>query len=153
MWLDHALAEGPGLGQRGEEGAQWDGRGGCRWSLTAEPAALYLRHPGGLENGVFCVRDVSTDEDRLPGRQIGYGLSRVRTAAFNVLRTLGFAFIPDARRYLAARPDLGLSLLRNRSDMRSPGSDKMILTRWHQVHILVSYSAADQAPGLLWRLE
>lgn len=51
------------------------------------------------------------DEDRLHGRKIGYGLSSIRNAALNLLRTLGCPFIPDARRHLATRKNLGLPLL------------------------------------------
>lgn len=89
----------------------WIGGAGFRWQLTAEQATAYLRRHWGIENGVFYVRDVTMDEDRLHGRRIGYGLSSVRNAALNLLRTLGFPFIPDARRHLAASPDLGLTLL------------------------------------------
>ncbi|WP_376791103.1 hypothetical protein [Thermoflexus sp.] len=64
-----------------------------------------LRHHWGIENGVFYGRDVPMAEGRLHGRKIGDGLSRVRNAALNLLRTLSFPFIPDARRLLAARPD------------------------------------------------
>lgn len=98
-------------GQEEEKVHVWVGGGGFRWSLTAEQAAGYLRRHWSVENGVFYVRDVTMDEDRLHGRKIGYGLSGVRNAALNLLRTLGFPFIPDARRHLAARPDLGLALL------------------------------------------
>ena len=51
------------------------------------------------------------DEDHLHGRKIGYGLSSIRNAALNLLRSLGFPYIPDARRHIAARSDLGPPLL------------------------------------------
>jgi len=89
----------------------WIGGAHFVWALTAEQAAVYLRQHWGIENSVFYVRDVSMDEDRLHGRKIGYGLSSIRNAALNLLRTLGAPYIPDARRRLAARPDMGLSLI------------------------------------------
>lgn len=89
----------------------WVAGADFRWALTAEGAAALLRHHWGIENGVFYVRDVSMDEDRLHGRKIGHGLSGIRNAALNLLRTLGASYIPDARRLLAARPDMGLPLL------------------------------------------
>ncbi|MCX7680515.1 MAG: hypothetical protein N2508_00870 [Anaerolineae bacterium] len=98
-------------GQVEEEVHVWVGGGSFRWALTAEQAACHLRQHWGIENGVFYVRDVSMDEDRLHGRKIGYGLSSIRNAALNLLRTLGAPYIPDARHILAARAALGLSLL------------------------------------------
>lgn len=82
------------------------------WSLTAAQAAAHLREHWQVENGVFYVRDVTMDEDRLHGRKIGYGLSSIRNAALTFLRRMIDApFIPDARRRLAARDDLGLPWL------------------------------------------
>jgi len=77
------------------------------------PAQLQasLRHHWTIENGVFYVRDVSMDEDRLHGRRIGFALSALRNGAINIIRRLGFLYIPDARRFLSARPDRGLPLL------------------------------------------
>ncbi len=83
------------------------------WPLAPAQAAELLRGHWGIENRVFYVRDVTMDEDRLHGRKIGYGLSSIRNAALNLLRSLGFPYIPDARRHLAARTDLGLPLLLN----------------------------------------
>ncbi|MGC8879850.1 MAG: hypothetical protein ACP5R2_11565 [Anaerolineae bacterium] len=37
-------------------------------------------------------------------------LSNLRTVALNLIRRLGFRFIPDGWRVLAAQPDRGLSL-------------------------------------------
>lgn len=98
-------------GQVEEKTHIWIAGAAFQLALTAEQAAALLRQHWEIENGVFYVRDVSMDEDRLHGRKIGYGLSGIRDAALNFLRTLGAPYIPDARRLLSARPDLGLPLL------------------------------------------
>ena len=98
--------------QKTEESTHvWIAGAAFHWRLTAPWAAELLRGHWGIENRVFHVRDVTMDEDRLHGRKIGYGLSSIRNAALNLLRSLGFPYIPDARRYIAARSDLGLTLL------------------------------------------
>lgn len=81
------------------------------WSLSAAQAAAYLRGHWRIENRVFYVRDVSMQEDRLHGRSSGPSLSSLRNIALNLLRTLGSDYLPDARRYVAALPDLGFHLL------------------------------------------
>jgi hypothetical protein len=73
--------------------------------------AAYLRDHWAIENGVFRVRDVSYDEDRLHGRTIGLGLALIRNTAINLLRQQGYRFIPDGWRALASLPDRGLHLL------------------------------------------
>lgn len=98
-------------GEVAEKVHVWIGGAYFAWALTAEQAAGYLRQHWGIENGVFYVRDVSMDEDRLSGRKIGHSLSGIRNGALNLLRRLGASYIPDARRHLAARPDMGLALL------------------------------------------
>ena len=98
-------------GKAEEQRHVWIGGASFAWALTAEQAARYLRRHWSVENGVFYVRDVSLDEDRLHGRKIGDGLSSVRNAALNLLRTLECPYIPDARRRLAARADMDLSLI------------------------------------------
>lgn len=77
------------------------------------PAQLHdhLRWHWTIENRVFYVRDVSLDEDRLHGRKIGFPLSVVRNVSLNLIRRLGFRFVPDAHRSLSADPDFGLSWL------------------------------------------
>ena len=70
-----------------------------------------LRTHWVIENGVFHVRDVTQDEDRLHGRAIAFPLSTLRNAAINLIRQAGFHYIPDARRLLPSRPDFGLSWL------------------------------------------
>jgi hypothetical protein len=67
--------------------------------------------PWTIENGVFRVRDVSYDEDRLHGRQIGYGLSMVRNVAINLIRAASYPYIPDGWRDMVCRPDQGFSFL------------------------------------------
>jgi len=71
-----------------------------------------LRGQWSIENGVFYVRDVTMDEDRLHGRKIAAGLSGIRNTALTLLRRLVPAsYIPEARRKVAAMPDYGLHLL------------------------------------------
>lgn len=89
----------------------WVAGAAFQLTLTAEQAATLLRHHWEIENGVFYVRDVSMGEDQFHGRKIGHGLSGIRNAALNFLRTLGAPYIPDARRFLSACQDLGLHLL------------------------------------------
>lgn len=77
----------------------------------AELMAQLLRGHWSIENGVFRVRDVTFDEDRLHGRAIGIVLATIRDAIINMLRQRGYKYIPDGRRYISARPDRGLHLL------------------------------------------
>ena len=81
--------------------------------LTAKQALEGLRGHWEIENRLFWVRDVSWDEDRLHGRAIGPGLSGLRNVVINILRRLGYRYIPDGWRAMAARPDRGLALLTN----------------------------------------
>ncbi|MCX7682168.1 MAG: hypothetical protein N2508_09440 [Anaerolineae bacterium] len=71
----------------------------------------YLRQYWGIEDSVFYVRNVGMDEGCLRDRRSGHRLSRIRDAALNPLRTSEAPYIPDARRILVARVDMGLSLL------------------------------------------
>jgi Ni/Co efflux regulator RcnB len=73
--------------------------------------ALMLRGHWAIENALHWVRDVSWGEDRLHGRAIGINLAAVRNTAINLIRTLGFAYIPDGWRHLSARGDYGWSAL------------------------------------------
>ncbi len=79
--------------------------------LEAQLAAAWLRGHWAIENGVFRIRDVTYDEDRLHGRAIGVGLSSIRNVAINIIRFLGYDFIPDGHRAIAAMPHSGLHLL------------------------------------------
>lgn len=85
--------------------------GGNLPDLSPDQLQSHLRSHWVIENGVFYVRDVSQDEDRLHGRTIGFSLSALRNAAINLIRQAGFRYIPDAKRILSARPDRGLALL------------------------------------------
>lgn len=44
-------------------------------------------------------------------RDIAYSLFALRNGAINLIRQAGFQYIPDARRFLPALPDFGLSWL------------------------------------------
>jgi hypothetical protein len=85
--------------------------GGNLPGLPPDRIQAHLREHWTIENAVFYVRDVSCDEDRLHGRCIGFSLSALRNGAINIVRRAGFRFIPDARRFLPAAPDLGLRYL------------------------------------------
>jgi predicted transposase YbfD/YdcC len=81
---------------------------------TARRMAQLLRSHWTIENGVFRVRDVSYDEDRLHGRQIASALSTLRNVAINIIRYAGYPYIPDGWRDIACMPDHGLYLLDGR---------------------------------------
>lgn len=81
--------------------------------MTAEDIAQALRGHWVIENGIFRVRDVSYDEDRLHGRKIGRGLSSLRNVAINIIRYAGYPFVPDGWRDIASRTGFGLYLLRH----------------------------------------
>jgi hypothetical protein len=80
--------------------------------VTAEDIAQALRSHWAIENGIFRVRDVSYDEDRLHGRKIARGLSSLRDVAINTIRHEGYPFVPDGWRDIASRTGFGLYLLR-----------------------------------------
>lgn len=73
--------------------------------------AQWLRGHWTIENGVFRVLDVSYDEDRLHARKTGIVLSKVRHAAINLIRSLGYRYVPDGWRGISARTDYGLTLV------------------------------------------
>jgi hypothetical protein len=79
----------------------------------ASPAAIAagLRGHWAIENGLHYVRDGTYGEDRLHARLTAHLLAAVRNTALNLLRPLGFAFVPDAHRSLSATTHLGLPLL------------------------------------------
>lgn len=85
--------------------------GGNLPTLSPAQIQFHLRSHWVIENGIFYVRDVTYDEDRLHGRAIGPALSALRNGAINLIRRTGFRYIADARRFIPARPDIGLSLL------------------------------------------
>lgn len=78
---------------------------------TPERLAQDLRGHWAVENGVFRVRDVSYDEDRLHGRKIGHSLSILRNMAITLIRREGYPYIPDGWRDIAVHHDHGLHLL------------------------------------------
>jgi len=85
--------------------------GGSIGELSASQAGKWLRGHWEMENRVFWVRDVSYSEDRGHARATGPVLSLIRNAAISLLRRLGFRYIPDGWRAMAARPDRGLIFL------------------------------------------
>ena len=89
----------------------WLAGAAFRWQLTAAQALAHVRRHWTIENSVFRVCDVTFDEDRLHGRKIGFRLSTVRNVAITLLRQLGFRFIPDVQRAVAANPVLAFALL------------------------------------------
>lgn len=78
---------------------------------SPEKIARWLRGHWTIENGVFRVLDVSYHEDRLHGRKVGIVLSKVRHAAINLIRSLGYPYIPDGWRGISARTDYGLAFV------------------------------------------
>jgi predicted transposase YbfD/YdcC len=78
---------------------------------TPERVAQDLRGHWAIENGVFRVRDVSYDEDRLHGRKIGHSLSIIRDIAITIIRRERYPYIPDGWRDIATHKDHGLRLL------------------------------------------
>lgn len=93
-----------------QETTLWVSSRSCE-HLSAPQVLTYLRRHWTIENGIFRVRDVSYDEDRLHGRKIAPALSLFRNVAINLLRQEGYAYIPDGWRDLASKPDRGLHLL------------------------------------------
>jgi hypothetical protein len=81
--------------------------------VTAKEIAHALRGHWAVENGIFRVRDLSYDEDRLHGRKVARGLSSFRNVAINIIRHEGYPFVPDGWRDIASHPGLGLHLLRH----------------------------------------
>jgi predicted transposase YbfD/YdcC len=96
----------------------WRGDETRTWITSLPPAiagpeelARSLRGHWGIENGVHWVRDVTWQEDRGHGRAIGPRLATVRNTVINLLRGLGWPYVPDGRRYLTARRDYALPFL------------------------------------------
>jgi hypothetical protein len=55
------------------------------------------------------VLDVSCDKDRLCARKTGIALSKVHQAAINLIRRLGYPYVPNGWRGISARTDDGLA--------------------------------------------
>ena len=64
-------------------------------------------------NRVFWVLDVTYDEDRNPARGIGVAPSKLRCISLNVIRRLGYRYVPGGHHAAAALPDRGLAWLRS----------------------------------------
>ena len=77
--------------------------------VTPEDIAQAPRGHRVLEHGLFRVRDVSYDEDRLHGRKMARGLSSFRNVATDIIRNGGCPFVPDGWRDIASRTGFGLS--------------------------------------------
>lgn len=102
------------LGQR-----DWESQETYTWvsSLPRERVTprlinTLLRRYWAVENGLFRVRDVSFDEDRLHGRCIGPCLSSVRNVAISTIRRQAYRYIPEGWRDIASQEDRGVHLLR-----------------------------------------
>ncbi|PWH16414.1 MAG: hypothetical protein DDG58_09645 [Ardenticatenia bacterium] len=85
--------------------------GGHLSAWDAPQVLAQLRGYWEVAERVFGVCDGTYGEDRDPARWTGLALSGLRIVALHLVRRLGFCFIPDGRRVLAARPDRGLGLL------------------------------------------
>lgn len=85
-----------------------------RERVTPRTINTMLRGYWAIENGLFRVRDVSCDEDRLHGRAIGLFLSVARNLAISIIRRQGYRYIPDGWRDIASQADRGLHLLQRR---------------------------------------
>ena len=71
-----------------------------------------LRQHWSIENQVHWPRDVSFQEDRLHGRQIGVALAWLRNLAINLMRRLRpGVFLPDVWSELAANLPIALRWL------------------------------------------
>ena len=77
---------------------------------TPERIAQELRGHWAVENGIFRVRDVTYDEDRLHGRKIGHSLAILRNVAITLIRREGYPYIPDGWRDIAVQKDHGFHL-------------------------------------------
>ena len=85
----------------------------CSHLPTAPQCSQWLRGHWCIENRVFWVLDVTYGEDRNPARGIGVALSQLRCISLNVMRRLGYRYVPDGHRAAAAQPDRGLAWLRS----------------------------------------
>lgn len=104
------------LGQR-----DWESQETYTWvsslpreCVTGRMINAFLRGYWAVENGLFRVRDVSYDEDRLQGRYIGPCLSSVRNVAISIIRRQAYRYIPDGWRDIASQRDRSMHLLRRK---------------------------------------
>lgn len=81
----------------------------------ASPAHLLdlLRSYWGIENGLHYPRDVTLHEDqtRFKNNTAAHNMATINNLLLALLAKLDFPFFPSARRFLAAHPDIALSLL------------------------------------------
>ena len=84
----------------------------CSHLPTAPQCSQWLREHWSIENHVFWVLDVTYGEDRNQARGIGVALSKLRCISLNIMRRLGYRYVPDGHRAAAALPDRGLAWLR-----------------------------------------
>lgn len=80
---------------------------------TAVQCSRWLRGHWSIENRVFWVLDVTYGEDRNSARGIGVALSKLRCISLNIIRRLGYRYVPDGHRAAAALSDRGLAWLRS----------------------------------------
>ena len=120
-WPGVRLSGYVGRSRRSLNEADWSSQETHTWvsSLPIEQASPrtineLLRGYWAVENGLFHVRDVSYDEDRLHGRHIGPGLSSVRNTAISIIRRQDYRYIPDGWRDISSQNDHGLHLLQRR---------------------------------------
>lgn len=104
--------------RRPSDQAEWENVEEHTWifgsrnvAATPQLIACWLRGYWTIENGVFRVLDVSYGEDRSHARVVGIALSKIRHAAINLIRALGYRYIPDGWREISARPDYGLAFV------------------------------------------
>ena len=91
--------------------------GGLWQSALTTPCAPAVqpvaRGHWSIENRVFGVLDITYGEDRTPARGIGVALSQLRCISLNIMRRLGYRYVPDGHRAAAALPDRGVAWLRS----------------------------------------
>jgi hypothetical protein len=82
-------------------------------TVPASPKAIarWLRDYWTIENNVFHILDASYREDRSHARVTGIALSKIRLTAVNLIRALGYRYIPDGWREISALPHDGLALV------------------------------------------
>jgi len=85
----------------------------CSHLPTAPQCSQWLREHWSIENRVFGVLDVTYGEDRNPARGISVALSQLRCISLNIMRRLGYRYVPDGHRAAAALPERGLAWLRS----------------------------------------
>ena len=80
---------------------------------AAAQCSRWLRGHWSIENRVFWVLDVTYGEDRNSARGIGVALSKLRCISLNIIRRLGYRYLPDGHHAAAALSDRGLAWLQS----------------------------------------